>query len=101
MPLVIFESPTAAALEVDCPDGGCLVDVCDEQSAPVPFSCRGATCGTCRLDVLEGAELLMDPSEEELDVLAVFGDAPTRRRLACQAIVLPGKGRIRVRPVSR
>jgi 2Fe-2S ferredoxin len=88
-------------LEADCPDGGRLVDVCDERCAPVPFSCRGATCGTCRIDVLEGAELLADPSEEELDVLAVFGDAPEKRRLACQAIVLPGGGRIRVRPASR
>jgi 2Fe-2S ferredoxin len=101
MPLVVFESPLAPPLEADCPDGGRLVDVCDERSAPVPFSCRGATCGTCRIDVLEGAELLAAPSEEELDVLDVFRDAPGKRRLACQAIVLPGPGRVRVRPVNQ
>jgi ferredoxin len=97
MPLVVFESFERPAVELDSPDGGRLIDLCDERHAPVPFSCRSASCGTCRIDVLEGAELLEPPCFEELDVLDLFGDDPSRRRLACQARVRPGAGRLRVR----
>ncbi|HEY8038748.1 MAG TPA: 2Fe-2S iron-sulfur cluster-binding protein [Polyangiaceae bacterium] len=100
MPLVVFESPEAATVEVDVPGGGRLVDLCDDANAPVPFSCRSASCGTCRIDVLEGAELLDPPRDEELDILDIFGDDPARRRLACQASVRSGEGRVRVRPVD-
>jgi ferredoxin len=98
MPVVVFESPEAPPLEVAVPEGGALVDLCDAESAPVPFSCRSASCGTCRVDVLEGADLLEPPADEELEILDIFGDDPAARRLACQARVKLGDGRIRVRP---
>jgi ferredoxin len=97
VPLVVFDSTDAGAVEAFAPDGGCLVDLCDEFRARVPFSCRSASCGTCRVDVLEGAELLEPPHAEELDVLDLFGDDPSRCRLACQARVRPGAGRLRLR----
>ena len=97
MPLVVFESTQAPAVEVNVPAGGCLVDLCDELGAPVPFSCRSATCGTCRVEMLEGAELLEPPRADELDVLRLFGDKPSRVRLACQARVRAGGGRVRLR----
>jgi len=100
VPLIVFESPGSPPLEVSAPDGGRLVDICDERGAPVPFSCRSASCGTCRVDVLEGAGLLEPPADEELDVLDVFGDDPGARRLACQVRVRPGPGRLRVRPAD-
>ena len=100
--VVVFESVEsgAATVEAEAPPGTRLVDLCDERGAPVPFSCRSASCGTCRIDVLEGAELLEPPRDEELDVLDIFGDDPARRRLACQAQVRAESGRIRVRPVD-
>jgi ferredoxin len=97
MPFVVFESFVGPAVEADAPDGGRLIDLCDEGHAPVPFSCRSASCGTCRVDILEGAELLEPPQYEELEVLDLFGDNPAHRRLACQARVRPGLGRLRVR----
>ncbi|HEY3817970.1 MAG TPA: 2Fe-2S iron-sulfur cluster-binding protein [Polyangiaceae bacterium] len=102
MTLVVFESAEAGVptVEVEAPTGARLVDLCDERDAPVPFSCRSASCGTCRVDVLEGADLLEPPRDEELDVLDIFGDDPTRRRLACQAQVRGASGRIRVRPAE-
>jgi ferredoxin len=84
-------------MEVEAPDGGALVDLCDEHGAPVLFSCRSASCGTCRIDVLEGADLLDPPADDELDVLDIFADDPKARRLACQARLRPGPGRLRVR----
>jgi ferredoxin len=99
VPVVIFESPGGlSAVEVDAPEGGRLVDLCDDEGAPVPFSCRSASCGTCRIDLLEGGDLLEPPSDEELELLDIFGDDPRRCRLACQASVRAGAGRLRVRP---
>jgi ferredoxin len=105
MPRVVFEPPRSAPaasasppVEIDVPEGGPLVDLCDECGAPVPFSCRSASCGTCRIDVLEGADLLEPPRDDELDVLDIFGDDPSRTRLCCQARARPGTGKIRVRP---
>jgi len=99
MPVVVFECPGLPLLEVTAPRGARLVDLCDEKSAGVPFSCRSASCGTCRVDVLEGAELLDPPADEELDVLDLFGDDPTRCRLACQIRLREtGDGRLHIRP---
>ncbi len=52
------------------------------------------------MDVLEGAELLDPPADEELDVLDIFGDDPAARRLACQVRVRQGPGRLRVSPAD-
>jgi ferredoxin len=97
MPLIVFESSEGITVAADAPEGGRMVDLCDEHHAPVPFSCRSASCGTCRIDVLEGAELLGPPCDDELEVLDLFGDDPARCRLACQACVSAGSGRLRVR----
>ena len=99
MPLVVFESPYSAAVEVEAPAGAQLIDVCDEHAAPVPFSCRSASCGTCRVEILEGADGFEPPGDEETTLLDIFGDDPSRYRLACQAR-LRGDGRVRLRPPS-
>jgi 2Fe-2S ferredoxin len=107
MPVVVFAARSGSApLEADCPEGGRLLDVCDELSlgghaAPVPFSCRSATCGSCRVDVIEGSEWLEPPEVRERETLAVFGDDPAKRRLACQARLRAGGGAtVRIRSVS-
>ncbi len=84
---------------VDVPEGGALVDLCDQVLAPVPFSCRSASCGTCQVQVLEGAELLEPASEEEQDLLDLLDDGEGSR-LACQARVKPGPGLVRLRPIG-
>lgn len=86
------------AKRVDAPEGGELVDICDEYLAPIPFSCRSASCGTCHVEVLAGAELLEPPSAEEAELLSLLGGGPNHR-LACQARVRSGPGVIRLRAV--
>jgi hypothetical protein len=48
--------------------------------------------------------LLEPPADDELDVLDIFGDDPSARRLACQArLRFGGRGdavRLRVRPAD-
>jgi 2Fe-2S ferredoxin len=100
MPTVIFERLTSEhgePLTVVVPDGGPLVDVCDDNAAPVPFSCKSASCGTCRCEIVEGESELLPPEDDELDILDIFGLSPPRHRLACQAKMKPGLATLRVR----
>ena len=78
---VRFE-PSGFETEVDAPV--VLIDVTDEHpKADVPYSCRSASCGTCRVEVIAGADALVPPDDDEQDVLEIFGDeGPVR--LCCQ-----------------
>jgi ferredoxin len=94
---VIAESSTGRILEIDAAEGAALIDLCDAHDAPIPLSCRVASCGTCRIYVVEGADDLLPPQDDELDLLAVFDVKPPDVRLACQARLRPGATRIRVK----
>src|SRR5262249_31724616 len=87
------------AASVDVEDGARLVDVCDDARAPVGFSCRSASCGTCRVEVVTGQELLEAPSSDELEVLRIFR-APPSHRLACQAVARHGPGLVALRWIA-
>jgi len=79
------------------------VDLCDDVSAPVPFSCRSATCGTCRVEILEGDALFAPPDADERQLLAELRGPvarPAVYRLACQAEMLPIPGQIALRPAG-
>lgn len=100
MPRIEFLSSAAGgARETEAPKGGPLLDICDEALAPIPFSCRSASCATCHIEVLEGSDLLEPADEAEQDLLDVVG-GPEGSRLACQAIVKPGAGLIRIRSLD-
>jgi len=59
-------------------------EICDRHSAPIPFMCRGASCGTCAVRVVEGHANLPDIEEAEQLLLEALFDAPHDVRLACQ-----------------
>lgn len=94
---VITESNTGRIVEIEASEGAALIDLCDAHEAPIPFSCRSASCGTCRIHVLAGADELLSPAQDELDLLDVFNQAPPRVRLACQARLRPGATRVWVK----
>lgn len=97
MPTIVFlEGVSGRDKTVDVPDGGELLDICDEHYASVPFSCRSATCATCQVEIVEGAELFEPPQAAELELLELLG-GPPNNRLACQARVRPGPGSIRLK----
>ncbi|MGO8997801.1 MAG: 2Fe-2S iron-sulfur cluster-binding protein [Polyangiaceae bacterium] len=103
MPTVVFErekGKSGKPVIVVVPEGGALVDTCDDNNAPVPFSCKSASCGTCRIEILEGADELLPPADEELDVLDLFHMEAPGYRLACQAKMKPGLATLRVRAVD-
>jgi ferredoxin len=100
MPILLFEgNALGPAVSVDAHEGGRLIDVCDDVSAPVAFSCRSASCATCRVDVISGHDLLEPAAQHECDVLSLFA-APASQRLACQAVARSGPGLIRLRWVT-
>ena len=99
MPTVTFVSNEGETLVVDAAPGSALADICDQNDAPIPFSCRSASCGTCRMVVLEGGDQLQPPEDEELEILDVFGNKPNQR-LACCAKLNAAAVSIRVRPVA-
>lgn len=100
MPTIVFEgNAIGREKRAEAPDAGELVDVCDEVLAPIPFSCRSASCGTCQVEILEGAELLEAPSELERELLELLG-GPENNRLACQARFRQSAGLIRLKPVG-
>lgn len=99
MPTIRFEAnELGPEVSVEVPSGD-LVDVCDDARAPVAFSCRSASCGTCRVEVLSGLELLEKPSSDEKEVLEIFQSGPNVR-LACQARVKKAPGTVVLRWVS-
>lgn len=100
MPKIEFLASVAgSAKEADAPNGGPLLEICDGALAPIPFSCRSASCATCHVEVLAGTELLEPPDEPEQDLLDIMG-GPDGSRLACQVIVKPGPGLIRIRSLD-
>jgi ferredoxin len=97
MPTLMFEGNLFGDdCRAEAPQGGPLVDVCDRATAPVPFSCRSATCGTCRIEILAGAEFFEPRETAEAELLEILGDPP-RFRLACQAKLKKSEGVIRLR----
>ncbi len=82
MTTIRFE-PSGAEV-ADVASGTALVDVTDANpNSAVPYSCRSASCGTCRVEVIEGMSALADAEDDELDVLDVFGNEENVR-LCCQ-----------------
>lgn len=81
-----------SGFEVDAKAGEAIMDITDANPpAEIPYSCRAATCGTCRVEVVEGGEALSVPDEFELEVLEIFGDTPDEVRLCCQAKLVESK----------
>ena len=86
MATVIIKNDGDLALEVQ--DGTCLEQL--EGKCTVLFACKTASCGSCLVRVVEGAENLEAPNEQEKIGLDAFGTQPTQR-LCCQAKIKSGK----------
>jgi 2Fe-2S ferredoxin len=97
---LIAEARDGRVIEVEAALGTSLLDASDGPEAPIPFCCRSASCGTCRVEVLAGADGLSQPEEDELDVLSMYGESAERVRLACQAKLCVSGANVRVRALE-
>ena len=67
----------------DIPDGG-RIDAIGED-AGIPFSCNSGVCGTCQIEIIEGAENLEELNEEEKEL-----GMDSNNRLSCQCSIKQG-----------
>lgn len=86
--------------ETEIHPGGTFVDLTDDHpKAEVPYSCRSASCGTCRVEVVEGADAMAPAEDDELEVLEIFGDEGSVR-LCCQLKLAHDTDRVVLRVVD-
>ena len=73
--------------EHNLPDGSRIDAICEITG--IPFCCNSGVCGTCRIEVIEGAENLSELNDEETE-LGMDRD----HRLSCQCRILGGTVKI-------
>ena len=70
-------------VEHEIADGSLIDDLCE--SSGIPFSCNSGVCGTCQIEILEGADNLNELNEEEEDL-----GMDRNNRLSCQCRIMQG-----------
>ena len=67
---------------------GSLLDIALAKGVPMEHACGGAgICGTCRVEVVEGADNLSPADDNELDNIDKYPGSGLNTRLGCQAVV--------------
>ena len=72
-----------AQTEYAVPDGSAIAQVCE--NAGIPFSCNSGVCGTCQIEVIEGADNLNELNREETELAQ-----DRNHRLSCQCKIISG-----------
>ena len=85
---------------VEAPAGKVLSEDLNIKNSPVLFGCRTGICGTCVVEVVEGADKLAPPDEDEQEILELYAEGMSNARLACQ-IDLSTDIRVRARCENR
>ncbi len=67
----------------EVPDGAQIAEQCEQ--AGIPFSCNSGVCGTCQIEIIEGAENLDELNREENDLAM-----DRNHRLGCQCKIMQG-----------
>ena len=80
----------------EVPDGTSFLEFCQENGAPHDFGCTVGSCGTCRLEILEGAENVNPITDEERETVEMSTDVEGAR-LGCQLVI---NGDVSVRPAD-
>tara|TARA_R110002124_G_scaffold65038_5_gene178076 strand:- start:107 stop:430 length:324 start_codon:yes stop_codon:yes gene_type:complete len=82
---VEIDNQERVPLEIPVDMGLSLMEVLKAYEYDILATCGGmALCATCHIEVLQGAELLPDSNDAELDILDTMPDANEKSRLACQ-----------------
>ena len=74
---------------VQVKDGDQIIEACKELG--LPFGCHSGLCGTCEMEVVEGAENLSELTDEE----RMLGHVDKKHRQACQCRILKGVVKIK------
>jgi ferredoxin len=95
---MIDSQEIASAAVTDQRDWSQVDPRCTAGEGPIPVQCRSASCGTCWVGVIGGAEKLSPIAERERKVMRLLGYVETEEprpliRLSCQA---QGRGAVSV-----
>ena len=81
---------------LEIPQGLSVLEAALEHRVPLYHTCGGnASCSTCRVRVLKGAENLSPVEDAESQVLDAF-DLKAPHRLGCQALVMQGEVEVEI-----
>ena len=83
MPIITFSGLDES---FEMPVGASLLDACEENGAPVPFSCTSGVCGTCAIVISAGADQVSPLTDDEESTLS-FTTVEAGARLACMVTV--------------
>lgn len=87
MPAIRY--PAEGGVEIDIPVGKTILDASRLGRIPNGSVCGGVcACSSCHVRVVNGAEILSPPEDDELDMLEHSFDVRPDSRLACQARVM-------------
>lgn len=76
---------TTMTVEVPTDINLSLMEILKASEYDILATCGGmALCATCHVEVLQGAENLSEPEDQELDMLDTLPDLTDSSRLACQ-----------------
>jgi ferredoxin len=70
-------------IEYEIADNTCLAETCEKHG--IPFSCNSGVCGTCQIEILDGADNLGELNKEENDLAM-----DRNHRLGCQCVIKAG-----------
>ena len=73
--------------EIEVPNGQPIKEAC--RKLDVLFGCEDGLCGTCMIDIVEGADNLSELNEKETDL-----ERDRNHRLACQCKIEKGEVKI-------
>ena len=73
--------------EYEVTDGDRIDAICE--NAGIPFSCNSGVCGTCQIEIIEGAKSLNELNDEENDL-----GMDRNNRLSCQCSIINGTVKI-------
>lgn len=71
-----------------------LMAISGRMKNPISTGCSDSSCGTCRVEVLEGADNLTGQDARERGTLKENG-YPVSMRLACRAELVAGSAKVR------
>lgn len=76
--------PNTDHQSISLPEGTKLSEQLTIINSPLLFGCRTGICGTCLVQVEEGADALQAPEPDEQEALEVYAPGNSRARLACE-----------------
>ena len=92
---VTFVLPNGSSYEAEAKEGDSLVLVSGRGAYPISTGCSDGTCATCRVEVIEGGDLLTSPDELETNTKRENG-VDDSLRLGCQSAVMGAGVKVKI-----